>query len=141
VRNIVAMSTITVLADEAAEIPGRWEDDRAVIDSAALPTAIGWTLKPEGLCRDDVCVPVADRATIEAGDGLDLAAVAAALGRPALVDTAHSSVVVGQPAADRRAALKDRLAPDFSLTDLDGVHRSLSDYAGKKRLLVAFSSW
>ncbi len=135
------MSTITVLADETGEVAGRIDGGRAVIDASALPSAVGWTLKPEGLCRDDVCVPVADRSAIEAGDGLDLAAVAAALGRPALVDSVHGSVVVGRPAADRRAALKDRLAPNFSLTDLDGVHRSLSDYAGKKRLLVAFSSW
>ena len=48
---------------------------------------------------------------------------------------------LGAPALDRSAALKDRVAPGFTLTDIDGESRSLADYAGKKRLLVAFSSW
>ena len=30
---------------------------------------------------------------------------------------------------------------DFVLTDLDGVPRTLAGWTGKKRLLVAFSSW
>ena len=67
--------------------------------------------------------------------------VADALGRPTLVDAEAATMVVGAPAAARQGALRDRQAPDFTLTDLDGVPKTLAGWTGKKRLLVAFSSW
>ena len=135
------MTTITVLGDEVATTTGEWVDGRPLVEPDALPAAVGWTLKPEGLCQDDRCVLVGDGSAIRVGDKLDLAAVANAVDQPTVVDPDASIVVLGQPNATRRAALQDRQAPDFTLADLDGVERSLSDYAGKKRLLVAFSSW
>ncbi len=135
------MTTITVLGDEVATTTGEWAEGRPLVEPDALSAAIGWTLKPEGLCRDDMCVPVRGRSAIEVGDKIDLAVAADALDRPTLVDPDAGIVVLGQPNATRRAALSDRQAPDFTFADLDGVERSLSDYAGKKRLLVAFSSW
>ena len=36
-----------------------------LVESSALPGLIGWTLKPEGLCRDEQCVIVPDRAALE----------------------------------------------------------------------------
>ena len=135
------MSEITVLGDDARAVEGTWTDGRATVPAAALPAAIGWELKPEGLCQADVCVPVPDRAALGDDDAIDLSAVAAALDRPAVVDETRGLVAVGQPGATRRAALRDRIAPDFTLPDLDGVPRTLSGWRGKKRLLVAFSSW
>ena len=135
------MTTITVLGDEVATTTGEWADGRPLIEPDALTAAIGWTLKPQGLCRDDQCVLVGDGSAITVGDKLDLAAVAKAVDQPTVVDSDAGFVVLGQPNAARRAALQDRQAPDFTLADLDGTNHSLSDYAGKKRLLVAFSSW
>ena len=135
------MTTITVLGDEVATTSGEWAEGRPLVEPGALSAAIGWMLKPEGLCRDDMCVPVRDRSAIEVGDKVDLSVAADALDRPTLVDPDAGIVVLGQPNATRRAALRDRQAPDFTFADLEGVDRSLSDYAGKKRLLVAFSSW
>lgn len=135
------MTTITILGDEVATTPGEWADGRPLIESEGLTAAIGWTLKPEGLCREDQCVLIGDGSAIRVGDKLDLAAVANALDQPTVVDPDSSVVVMGQPNAARQAALRDRQAPEFTLADLDGIDRSLSDYAGKKRLLVAFSSW
>ena len=43
----------------------------------ALAAHTGWTLKPEGLCRGEMCVPVRDRAALGDADGIDLAAFAA----------------------------------------------------------------
>lgn len=135
------MTTITILGDEVATATGEWADGRPLIEPDALAAAVGWTLKPEGLCRDDQCVLVGDGSAIRVGDKLDLAAVANAVDQPTVVDSDAGVVVLGQPSAIRQAALRDRLAPDFTLADLDGKSHSLSDYTGRKRLLVAFSSW
>ena len=135
------MATITILGDEVATTAGEWADGRPLVEPDALSSAVGWTLKPEGLCRDDQCVLVGDGSAIRVGGKLDLAMVANAVGQPTVVDPDASIVVLGQPNATRRAALQERQAPDFTLADLDGVERGLSDYAGRKRLLVAFSSW
>ena len=135
------MTTITILGDEVATATGEWADGRPLIEPDALAAAVGWTLKPEGLCRDDQCVLVGDGSAIRVGDKLDLAAVANAVDQPTVVDSDAGVVVLGQPSAIRQAALRDRLAPDFTLADLDGKSHSRSDYTGRKRLLVAFSSW
>jgi len=106
-----------------------------------LDATLGWTLKPEGLCRADTCVLVPDRAALERDGSVDTVAVAALLDRPAVVDEASGIAAIGAPRALRRAALDDLQAPDFVLPDLDGTAHALSDHRSKKRLLVAFSSW
>ena len=41
----------------------------------------------------------------------------------------------------RREALEGRQAPDFELPDLDGVDHRLTEWDGRRRLLVAFATW
>ena len=74
-------------------------------------------------------------------EGIDILAVAEILDRPAVMDADAGLLVVGQPAGDRSEALHGRRAPDFTLPDLNGSPKSFSDWAGRKRLLVAFASW
>jgi hypothetical protein len=105
-----------------------------------LPGLIGWSLKPEGLCRDDVCIPVQDRAALGDESAIDLVAVAGLLDRPAVADESGLTAI-GALRARRRSALVDLVAPDFSLPNLEGGLTALSDHGSKKRLLVAFSSW
>jgi hypothetical protein len=131
----------TIVTDETRTVTAVVDADRLLIDPAALPDAAGWELKPEGLCRDDVCVPVRDRAALFVGDHLDIAAVAAALGRLSVVDADAGIAVVALPKERRRAALQDRDVPPFTLADLDGTHHSLEEWRGSKKLLVAFASW
>ncbi|MDW3219822.1 MAG: hypothetical protein R8F63_14505 [Acidimicrobiales bacterium] len=132
------MPTLTVLTPEgAATVSGVAADGRATLAAADLPAAIGWELKPEGLCRGDACVPVRG---ID-GEEVDLGAVVAALGSSLLVDDETGTVAISVAATDRRAALAGRQAPDFTLPDLDGRAHSLDEFAGRKRLLIAFASW
>ena len=86
-------------------------------------------------------MPVRDRAALFHGEHLDLAAVAGALGRPAVVDADAGIVAVALGAEQRRDALQMLVAPDFELADLDGTPHTLSEWRGRKRLLHAFSSW
>ena len=135
------MAPVTVIEESARSVDGRVVDDRVVIDEADLPAALGWELKPEGLCRDDVCVPVRDRSSLVADGGLDVAAVAAALGRPSVLDADAGVVAIALPAETRRAALDGLVAPAFTLPDLDGNPHDFAEWHGRKRLLVAFASW
>ena len=134
-------STLTVLAEQVTTIEATWDDARPVVAVAALPDLVGWELKSEGLCRADACVLLSDRAMVERPGGVDLVAAAAAVGRPAVVDVDAALVAVGEPTTERHQAVYDRIAPNFTLPDLDGMPCSLSDWSGRKRLLVAFASW
>ena len=99
----------------------------------------GWTLKPEGMCQGDLCVPLPAAAT-RRGE-VDLAAFWTLLGAPVLHDSTATIWSLGIAPDDRRAALETLEAPDFTLPDLAGTPHSLSDYRGQKILLVTWASW
>ena len=135
-------STFTILDEgKPATVPARVSGDTVRLTREALERATGWTLKPEGLCRGALCVPVRPGAALESADGVDLAAVAAALGRPLALDPAERAAYVGVGASDRARVLAALEAPDFTLPDLDGRLHSLREHRGKKVLLVAYASW
>ncbi len=116
-----------------AEAPDR----RATLIDPAAPgaeRALGWERKPEGLCRADVCIPV------PAGP-LDLAAVAAALHRPLVIDDAAGVAAIGASSMQRGTALHSGMAPDFTLNDLAGHPWTLSQFRGRKVALYAYASW
>jgi hypothetical protein len=96
--------------------------------------ATGWTLKPEGMCQDDICVPMPVR------DGrVDVAAFWQKLGRP--VVQSGGTWVLGASANQRNDALAGLTAPDFTLPDLAGVPHTLSALRGKKVFLCTWASW
>ena len=135
-------STFTILDEgKPATVPARVSGDTIRLTREALERATGWTLKPEGLCRGALCVPVRPGAALESADGVDLAAVAAALGRPLALDSAERAAYLGVGASDRARTLAALEAPDFTLPDLDGRLHSLREHRGKKVLLVAYASW
>ena len=129
------MITLTVLdedrmVDVAAEVDG----ERVLLSHEALAEATGWELKPEGLCRGDLCVPLRERP----GPAVDLAVVAGALLRPLALDVEEAVAVLGAPP---QAGAGPTQAPDFTLPDLDGRPFTFSSLAGRKRLLFAWASW
>jgi len=115
--------------------------DRVRLKPAALQAALGWDLKPQGLCKDDRCVPVHGHADLVTDAGIDLTGFAAALSRPLAIDVGERVACLGASAVDRAAQLASLDAPDFTLPDLHGRMHALSDYRGKKVLLVAYASW
>lgn len=135
------MAQVTIIEDEARTVEATPDKERMLIDPDHLGDALGWELKPEGLCRGDVCVPVRDPSTLMAQGQLDVAAVAAALGRPAVIDAQAGLAAIALPAEQRKQALESLQAAPFALPDLDGVTHQLSEWRGKKKLLVAFASW
>lgn len=127
--------------ERVATVPAAIDGDSVRIAPAALREATGWELKPEGLCKDDACVPVRDRAALADASGVDLAAFARALGRPLALDVAERAAALGTSAAERSARMATLEAPDFELPDLHGRRHRLSHHRGKKVLLIAYASW
>lgn len=109
----------------------------------ALHSATGWQLKPEGLCKDDVCVPLAgeERARFVEGEVVNASGLWRALDRPVLHDASRKTWMLGEGAADRGRQLESLMAPDFTLPDIEGQLHSLSDFHGQKVLLATWASW
>jgi len=113
------------------------------LGAADLERVSGWTLKPEGFCKGEVCVPVPPSRAAEfvSGQSYNLAALAGLLGRPVVADTVNHVWCIGEASGERRRALQSLEAPDFTLPDLAGRMHSRSDYRGKRVFLVSWASW
>jgi len=120
------------------------QGDDLWLDGPAIEEATGWAWKPEGLCREDTCVPIprGPAAAALVRDGrLNLAAMWRASGQPVVHDAASRTWVLGAGAAERSAALATLQAPDFELPDLNGQLHRLSQYRGRKVFLATWASW
>jgi|DewCreStandDraft_5_1066085.scaffolds.fasta_scaffold00849_21 hypothetical protein len=108
-----------------------------------LASATGWELKPEGVCRGELCVPLPQGREGEflRGDQFNLAALARLLGQPVARDEAGSVWCFGEATDALRGRLESLIAPDFTLPDLEGRSHSLSHYRGRKVLLFTWASW
>jgi hypothetical protein len=114
--------------------------DRLHVDVDAFEARTGWQVKPEGLCRGDVCIPVPADAT---DDGtLDVALVADRAGMPLVADEAHGLWALGPATGGSGRALTTAVAPELELPDLrTGELFRLSSLRGQKVLLLAWASW
>lgn len=134
------MIDATVLDEAEVGVSATVRDGRLLVDPGDLAATLGWELKPEGLCRGDVCVPVADRRPLADEDGrIDLVELGAALGREVVADVDEGVVAYGNATAP--VILADAEAPPFTLQGMDGRPVSLADHAGKKKVLVTWASW
>ncbi len=106
------------------------------VDRAAFEAGTGWELKPEGACRGEVCVPLAD----PVGDTVDVVAVADQLGLPLVSEPGQGVHALG-PWSGNGRALATAEAPELELPDLNGETFSLSSLRGTKVLLVAWAPY
>jgi hypothetical protein len=108
-----------------------------VADADELAVRTGWTAKPQGLCRGEVCVPAPG--CIRDDGALDVEVVAQRLRMPLVHDEEHDLWALGPPAGG--TALASEVAADPVLMDRDGNPFRLSSLHGRKVLLVAWASW
>ena len=106
------------------------------LNPADAEAVTGWTLKPEGMCRDEICVPLPAAMT---ADGVDVLAFWRLLGNPVVSE--GETHMLGTAAVARQSALDGLRAPDFALPDLDGAVHRLSDLRGRKVFLTTWASW
>jgi len=103
-------------------------------------------VKPQGVCRDQLCFPLPkarEAAFVRkepAKTWFNLTAFAQLVQQPVAHDAALSAWYFGLR-ADQRQGLASLEAPDFRLPDVSGKMHALSDFRGKKVLLVTWASW
>ncbi len=136
------MHDFTLIDDgKATGVSAHVDGDAVRLSPKVVQETLGWRVKPEGLCRGNVCLSLRSHADRVNDEGVDLAALAEMLGRPLALDTGQRAAALGASAAERGYTLSSLTAPDFTLPDLSGVEHSLSDFRGVKVLLVAYASW
>ncbi len=104
-------------------------------------------LKPAGACLDELCVPIPkarEQAFLRREGGttyFNLSELARVLGQPTVHDDAHAIWLFGARPDAQSKVLNSLDAPNFMLSDWTGQLRSLSDFRGKKVLLITWASW
>jgi hypothetical protein len=107
------------------------------VRAADLPRINEFELKPEGACRADICIPVAK--SLKSGEWFNLSGFARKLGQTVVTDSGVWSF--GEIPVVRGSFYNSRMAPDFAAPDRKGRVVHLSDFRGKKVLVVTWASW
>ena len=140
-RTIVYEDRVTALGPGLAGLQDLW------LTTGELTRATGFVLKPEGVCREELCVPVPKPRAAEflkkdaKATWLNVSAFARLMKQPSARDEALGVYVFGPRPEQQNAFLESLVAPDFTLPDKAGRPHSLSDLRGKKVLLVTWASW
>lgn len=107
----------------------------------------GFVLKPEGACLAELCIPVRqdeDNALVVTREGqkwFNVTALAGKLQQAYVSDNDSGVWSFGEIPISRKPFLESAIAPDFALKDRNGKTVRLSDYRGKKVLIITWASW
>ena len=124
---------------ESSAVPST---DNLWLSAADVQAATGWSLKPEGFCKGDVCVPTpADADSYVNDDKVNVAGFWRLLGKPAAASRDGDTWFLGDGASERNDALLSLEAPDFTLPDFTGKLHSLTDFRRQRILLITWASW
>ena len=111
------------------------------VDKTGFERLSGWSLKPEGLCKGAVCIPVNNSQLLSDGMNIDLVEFSRIVNQNIVVDSQYRVAAVGEQAPSRAGSMKSLDAPNFTLPNIHGKQVSFSDFNRRKRLLLAWSSW
>src|SRR4051812_43356903 len=109
------------------------------IDKGDLTRVNGFTVEPYGACRGDLCMPVPEAAT--RGDLVNLTAFARSAGQAVVAEPEAGVWSLGEMQAVGGGLSRSRVVPDFELPDRTGRPVRLSDFRGRKALLMTWASW
>ncbi len=143
----MASATILYPESESHVDDAQMDGDALWLTLAGLMSASGWELKPEGVCKDEICVPVPDErltALIRnepTGTMFNLTEFARLIQQPVAHDKKNAVWSVGPPGWEWKTRLNSTQAPDFSLPDLAGRLHTLSELRGRKLFLLFWASW
>jgi AhpC/TSA family len=130
---------------EVAPSPATLNTDDLWVTLADLKRATGFVIKPQGVCRDELCFPIpkARRSAFlfkqRSTTWFNLSEFARLLRQP--VAREKEVWYFGPRHDEQNAFIGSLIAPDFKLPDMNGKQHSLSDFRGKKVLLITWASW
>ena len=107
------------------------------VRAADLPRINQFEVKPQGACRADLCIPVSK--SLRFGEWFNLTGFARQIRQPVVADSGVWSF--GEIPVVRGDFYRSRIAPDFAVPDRRGRIVHLSDFRGKKVLVVTWASW
>jgi hypothetical protein len=102
-----------------------------------LPRINEFEVKPQGACRADLCIPLSK--TLKNGDWFNLTGFAHKIGETVVAD--QNVYSFGEIPVLRGSFYNSRIAPDFAVPDRKGKVVHLSDFRGKKTLVITGASW
>ena len=117
------------------------------ITTSDLSRATRFVIKPQGVCREQLCFPLPKtrKAEFIAKQGsvtwFNLSEFARLIKHPFAFDQKNLVWYFGVRTAEQNGYLASLEAPDFTLPDLNGKLHSLADFRGRKVLLVTWASW
>jgi hypothetical protein len=136
-----------VYDDTATDLATAREDGGQLwITTVDLKRATRFEVKPQGVCRDELCFPLPKARQQEfvhktpPVTWFNMTAFAKLVHQPVAHDAALATWYFGLR-SDQRQQLSSLQAPDFTLPDLQGKPHRLSDFRGRKILLVTWASW
>lgn len=112
-----------------------------------LTRATKFTLKPQGVCRDQLCFPIPKgrKAAFLHKQGavtwFNLSEFARLARQPEAFDATLAVWYFGPRGEEQNSFVSSLQAPDFTLPDVNGKLHSLREFRGKKVLLLTWASW
>src|SRR4051812_336195 len=125
---------IVLTGEQIHDVDAAVRPGTMLLTPASVTEVTGWELKPEGLCREDVCVPTRSRPHVQVDGRVDLRVVAELLGRPLAIDEDTDVAALGESAATRAAQIASGRVDDLVLHDVDGKPVSWSSLGRKKKV-------
>jgi hypothetical protein len=115
----------------------RVENDDLWIPVGELGRINEFVVKPQGACRSDICIPLGNE--LKRRGWLNLSGFARKV-KQVVVREGELWSLSEMPLL-RSGFLQSRIAPNFSVKDRKGQSVQLSDFRGKKVLLLSWASW
>ncbi len=138
---IVSLDGVTRVEQTLADPNDLW------VTKADLPEVNGFELKPEGACLDEICIPIRQNqdsnlfVTRKDRGWVNVTELARIVQQPIVADHDTQTYSLGVIPVQRSSFVRDAVAPDFELTDWRGETHRLSDFKGKKIMLLSWASW
>jgi hypothetical protein len=120
-------------------------DGELLVPLENVEAITGFKVKPEGMCVDDLCIPIpANSSWITDHAGVkyfNLTKFADKMDQVYAVDAENSLWSFTAVPRAQTTPLMSGQAPDFVLPDRTGKTVRLSDFRGKKVLIITWASW